>query len=68
MTTSSKAAIDHAPAKFRPIIIDAADGETMNFYGMVSGMAADPGAKKVQMRAERALCPLRPRLRACNVF
>jgi hypothetical protein len=26
MTTSSKAAIDHAPAKFRNFIIDAADG------------------------------------------
>jgi hypothetical protein len=68
MTTSSKAAIDHAPAKFRTIIIDAADTETMNFHGMVTWTAADPGAKKVHRRAEPELRCLRPRLQACNVF
>ncbi|MGA8834118.1 MAG: hypothetical protein WCF74_03935 [Candidatus Sulfotelmatobacter sp.] len=40
----------------------------MNFYGMLTAMAADPGGKKVQMRVEPALHPLRPRLQACNVF
>jgi hypothetical protein len=58
MTTSSKAAIDHAPAKFRTIIIDAAEAKTMGFHRLLTWTIADPGAQKIQMRVQATRHPL----------
>jgi hypothetical protein len=72
MTTSSKAAIDHAPAKFRNIIIDAPEGGNDEFprHGGVDDRSSPIIAreKKSLMRGEPVAGSSGSRLHACDAF